>query len=229
MPGPLLAGIAGSIGSAAIQAKSAKNASNAQTQAAAEQVAESRRQFDVIQGLLKPYVTAGTGALQSQLDLMGIGGRTGVAGQPDISAQDAQRNAIQGISGGAQFNALAAQGEEAILANASATGGLRGGDTQGVLAQFRPQMLQSLIQQQLANFGGVAANGQQAAGMTGQAAQNTGQQVNQSLGDRGAAQAGSFLAQGQAWQNAGAGILQTMGGLAKPMQPGGGAFQKWSF
>jgi hypothetical protein len=280
MPGPLVAGIAGSIGSAAIQGNAAKKAGQAQGAAADAQIAETRRQFDMIQGLLSPYVSAGTAGLQAQLDLMGIGGSAGTAMEIEeftvpgaagsapqagpldafvnggsgflsnfannavtpsaggtrfrvggrefatraeaeayananrtggISAEDAQRAAISKIENGAQFGQLVKQGEYGLMANASATGGLRGGDTQAALAQFRPQMLQALIDKQLAQYGGLAANGQNAAAMTGTAAQNAGAQVNQALGDRGAAQAGSALAGGQAWGNALAGINQSFG------------------
>lgn len=258
MPGPLVAGIAGSIGSAAIQSKAAKKAANQQAAAADAQIAESRRQFDLIKGLLNPYVQAGTGALRGQLDLMGIGGGDVtpavevvgdsyfVNGQefatadearafseanrtPGIGAQQAQRDAIGALEGGEQFGALVRQGEYGIQAGQAATGGLRGGNTQAALAQFRPQMLQALIDKQLANLGGLAANGQNAAASLGSAAQNTGAQVNAALGEQGAARAGASLASGQAWANAGSGILNTIGSLAQPTTPGGGAWQKWSF
>ena len=290
MPGPAIAGIIGSVASGVLKSNAAGKAAGAQTKAANAQIEESRRQFDLVQSLLKPYVSAGTGALQGQLDLMGIGGGGGTApsiqtiagtpgtpgqrnfgndrgmpgrvtttggtlGTPErytvngqtfnsmaeaqayadanktggVSATDAQRNAIAGLANGEQFKALTQQGEYGLMANAAATGGLRGGDTQGALAQYRPQMLQSLIDRQLSNLGGIAANGQNAAGMTGQAAQNAGQQVNTSLGNIGQAQAGAALASGRAWNNAGAGILETLGGLAQPTTDGGGLFQKWAF
>ncbi|MES2781720.1 MAG: hypothetical protein V4657_02895 [Pseudomonadota bacterium] len=296
MPGPLVAGVVSSVASGAMQSSAAKKAAGAQTAAANDQIAETRRQFDLVQSLLKPYVTAGTSALQGQLDLLGMGGGggtapgiqtiAGVAGTPGdmgqgfgtaagerglpgagitmtggtmgtperysvngqtfntmeeaqtfananktggMSAADAQRNAISGLANGEGFKALVQQGEYGLMANAAATGGLRGGDTQGALAQFRPAMLQGLIDRQLASLGGIAANGQSAATNTGQAAQNAGQQVNQSRGDIGSAQAGAALAGGRAWSNAGSGILQTLGGLAQPMTPGGGAWQKWQF
>lgn len=146
-----------------------------------------------------------------------------------VSAQDAQRNAISAIENGAQFGQLVKQGEYGLMANAAATGGLRGGDTQAAMAQFRPQMLQALIDKQLAQYGGLAANGQNAAAMTGTAAQNAGAQVNAALGDKGSAQAGAYLAGGQAWANAGSGILNTLGMMAQPTTPGGGAWQKWQF
>jgi hypothetical protein len=146
-----------------------------------------------------------------------------------ISAADAQHSAIDGLANGEQFGALVRQGEYGLLANQSATGGLRGGDTAAALAQFRPQMLQSLIDRQLANYGGLAANGQNAAAMTGTAAQNAGMQVNQAIGDRGAARAGAAIAGGQAFGNMGASILQSISGMAQPLTPGGGAWQRWAF
>lgn len=287
MPGPLVAGIVGSVASGAIQSGAANKAVSAQTKSANAQIEETRRQFDLVQSLLRPYVTAGTTALQGQLDLLGIGGGGGtdpsiqtntvagtqgtwqagsgdhgqngkyVGGTPGstnytvngqtfntmqeaqafadanrtggVSATDAQRNAINGLANGENFQALVQQGEYGLMANAAATGGLRGGDTQGALAQYRPAMLQGLIDRQLASLGGIAANGQAAATNTGSAAQNAGQQVNQSLGNIGQAQAGAALASGQAWNNAGSGILQTLGGLAQPTTAGGGAWQRWAF
>ncbi len=263
MPGPLAAGIAGSIGSAAIQAGAARRAGNQQAAAANAQIEESRRQFNVVAKLLRPYVDAGSRGLAAQMRLMGLGGSPGQAPRIDVvtgpggptfkvngqtfatreeaqryananrtgavSADEAQRRAIAGITNGAEFRALTQQGEYGLLANQAATGGLRGGDTQGALAQFRPALLQGLIDRQLQRYGGLAASGQNAAAMTGTAAQNAGAQVSAALGDMGSAQAGASLAQGQAWAGAGNGILQTLGGLAQPLQPGGGAFQNWRF
>lgn len=290
MPGPLVAGIVGSVASGAIQSSTANRAASAQTKSANAQIEETRRQFDLVQSLLRPYVTAGTTALQGQLDLLGIGGgggtapaiqtiagtpgtpgthnfgnergipgrvqiTGGTAGTPErytvngqtfntmqeaqafadanrtggVSAADAQRNAISGLANGENFQALVQQGEYGLMANAAATGGLRGGNTQGALAQYRPAMLQGLIDRQLASLGGIAANGQAAATNTGSAAQSAGQQVNQSLGNIGQAQAGAALASGQAWNNAGSGILQTLGGLAQPTTAGGNPWQRWAF
>ena len=220
----LIAGLAGSIFSGMAQKKAAGKAAAAQTSASNAQIAETRRQFDLVQGLLKPYVTAGSTGLQAQLDLMGLGGGANMSSGPNgvgvggISAQDAQRNAISGLANGSQFQALVGQGEEALLANASATGGLRGGDTQGALAQFRPQMLQQLIDRQLAQYGGLAANGQNAAGQTGTAAMNAGGMVNASLGNIGQAQAGAALARGQANQNMMGGMMKSLGQFGESAQ-----------
>jgi hypothetical protein len=74
-----------------------------------------------------------------------------------------QRQAIQQIEQGPLYQELAKQGEEAILAAASATG-RRGSDgTQSALARYRPQLLNQLIDQQYARLGGLSNVGQAAA------------------------------------------------------------------
>ena len=56
------------------------------------------------------------------------------------------------------------QGEEAILQGASATGGLRGGNVQAALAQFRPAMLNRFVQQQYERLGGLTRGATGVAG-----------------------------------------------------------------
>lgn len=90
-----------------------------------------------------------TGAIQ------GIQQDTGYA---DISRQR-QQQAIAGIEQGPLYQELAKQGESAILQNASATGGLRGGNVQGALGQYRPQLLNQLIEQQYAKLAGLTSLG----------------------------------------------------------------------
>lgn len=150
---------------------------------------------------------------------------------PNLARTNQQR-AIDDLANGAQFTSLVRQGEDAILANAAATGGLRGGDTQAALAQFRPQMLQALIDKQLANLGGIAANGQNAAGNVGSAAQNAGAQINASLGDRGAALAGRYIAGGQATSNMFgdvSGMLGQFAGANGGIPAGAKLFGAWGF
>jgi len=101
----------------------------------------------------------------------------------------AQRQAIAGIESSPLFQSLLQQGEQGILQNASATGGLRGGNVQGALAQFRPAMLNQQIQQQLANFSGLASLGQNAAAGVGNAGIQTGANVSSLLQDTGQARA----------------------------------------
>lgn len=83
---------------------------------------------------------------------------------PAISAQDAQANAIAGLEKSPLFTSLVRNGEEAILANASATGGMRGGNNIGDLAEFRGDTLAKVIQQQLAGYQGAISTGMGAQG-----------------------------------------------------------------
>ena len=207
MPNPLsmiMAGvsIAGTVGSAVVQSGAASDAAASQVEAADKGVAEQRRQFDLVQKVLSPYVEAGDTALTSQLNLLGLGGA------------DAEKAAIDRISGGSNYLTQVAEGENAILQNASATGGIRGGNTQAALAQYRPALLNNLIQQQVGDFGNIATRGQNAAAQTGTAAQNTGNQVSNLYGQVGAAQAGNALAQGKVGSNLFSGLSQIGGQLA---------------
>jgi len=95
--------------------KAAGRAADAQVQAAQLGVEENRRQFDLVQTLLKPYVEGGTAAFKQQQNLLGVGGAA------------AQQQAIGALQNSPFFQAQLNQGTNALLQNASATGGLRGG------------------------------------------------------------------------------------------------------
>ena len=209
LSGAALAGIA--VGGATLisgmaQADAASSA--AATQAGSEQqgIDEQRRQFDAVQKLLAPYTQAGPGALEAQQAFLGLKG------------PEAERAAIERIQGGETFQALTQQGENALLQRASATGGLRGGNIQGALAQFRPQLLSSLIDQQYSRLGGMTALGQQSAAGVGTAGLQTGVNVANLLGQQGAAQAGAEIAQGKAFGaipaaiSGGLGLFSGLGG-----------------
>lgn len=163
----------------------------ADTQSAAYQagIDETKRQFDVMTELLSPYVETGETALTATGNLAGLNG------------SDAQASAISGIENGAEMQAYTKQGENAILQNASATGGLRGGNTQAALAQFRPQLLASLINQQYSRLGGLTQLGQSSAAGTGSAAISTGNSVAELLAAQGSANAGADVAGGTIYSN----------------------------
>lgn len=180
--------ISGYMGSKA-QKKAANTAANAQIESSEMGVEEQRRQFDAIQKLLKPYVDAGTGGLTGQQDLLGINGNA------------AQQAAINNINNSSEMQTYLKQGENAILQNASATGGLRGGNTQAALAQFRPQLLNQLINQRYQNYAGLTALGQNAAAGTGNAGMQTASNISNLYQQSGAAQAGAAMASGQANAN----------------------------
>jgi hypothetical protein len=113
-----------------------------------------------------------------------------------------QQQAINQFEQSPMFQALARQGEDALLQNAAATGGLRGGNLQGALGQFRPALLNQQIQQQFQNLGGLTALGQSSAAGIGVGGQNAANQIGNALTQAGQAQAGGALGQGAAFNNA---------------------------
>jgi hypothetical protein len=181
----IIGGVSSYLGSQA-QAGAARDAANAQSASAQAGINEQRRQFDAIQALLQPYTDAGPGALKGQQNLIGLNGA------------DAQKTAINGIEQGPQYQSMVDVGENALRQNAAATGGLRGGNLEATLAQFRPQVLSQLIQQQFGNLGSLTTVGQNSAAMTGTAGQNSANQITNLLGTQGSAQANSYLNQGRA-------------------------------
>jgi hypothetical protein len=114
------------------------------------------------QGMLDPYASAGQNAIGAQADLTGANG------------PEAQAAAVSQIQNNPMFQSLLSQGENSLLQNASATGGLRGGNTQAALAQFAPQMLNQQIQQRFQNLGGIAGQGLAATQQNAALAQNLG-------------------------------------------------------
>jgi hypothetical protein len=170
-----------------MQASAAGDAAAAQGAASQAGIEEQRRQFDEMRKLLQPYTEAGLPALEQQQTLLGLRG------------PEAEQAAIARLTGGETFKALAAQGENALLQQASATGGLRGGNLQGALGQFRPQLLSNLIEQQYGRLGGMTNLGQASAAGVGAAGMETGTNIANLLGQQGAAEAGGILGEAEAY------------------------------
>lgn len=181
-----------------VQSGAAREAAALQLQGTQESIAENRRQFDFMQELLSPYTGAGQTAIHEQMDMLGWGGR------------EAEQETIDRIKGGAEYQETVRAGEDAILANASATGGLRGGNVQRSLAEFRPSILNSLLDKQFSRAGELAGRGVGAATGVGnagvQSAASSGALRNAgysgaagSINLGGSAQAAGFINQGNAW------------------------------
>lgn len=201
----------GAIYSANKNAKAAKSAANSQDAAALAGIEEQSRQFDELKALLAPYVGAGTEALGAQKNLIGLGG----AG--------AQQAAIDALQKSPEFTSILRSGENSILQNASATGGLRGGNVQAALAQFRPAVLADLINNQYARLGGITSIGQNAAAMQGNAGMATGSGIAGLLQQQGAARAGASLASGSAASGLAGGLGSAVGLFAGLGGLGGGS------
>jgi hypothetical protein len=239
---PGIGGVIGAgLGGAIEGSESVGESSQVQQQAAQAGIDEQRRQFDAIQQLLNPYVQAGQAGIAglqpyTQAGQQAFGQQQALIG---LQGPQAQQQAIEGLQGSQQFQALQQQGENAILQNASATGGLRGGNVQGALAQFRPALLSSLINQQYERLGGLAnvgqvtqqnlaSLGQASAARTGAAGQQAASNIGNLLTQQGAAQAGGILGQQGALTGGiskAFGALQGAGGLGGLFGGRGGGFQ----
>lgn len=204
----------GAVASASAQGRASRDASNAQVQAAQIGADGERYRFDELSKLMAPYHEQGPQALQQQQNLIGMNGG------------GAQQSAIDNLRNQPGFQSLVQSGENAILQNASATGGLRGGNTQAALAQFAPQMLSQAINDQYARLGGMVTLGQNSAAGVGNAGMQTGQNIAQLQQQAGAAQAGGLLAGGRAqagMYNSMAQGLGTFAGMGGFNGFGGGA------
>jgi hypothetical protein len=188
--GDFIGDVFGGITGAKQAGQAAERAGETQAAAAREGIAEQRRQFDKLIELMAPFVQAGvggggaTGALQAQQELLGLRG------------SPAQQRAISGLEQSPILQALTRQGEEALLQRASATGGLRGGNVQAALAQFRPQLLSDVIQQQYSNLGGLTKIGQASAAGQAAAGMESAGAISDLLGQAGAARAGGIMGRG---------------------------------
>ena len=180
---------AAALAAAEIEATGATDAAAIQAAAAQAGIDEQQRQFDAMQELLSPYVQAGTQSLTSQQNLAGLNGA------------EAQAAAINALSNSPEMAGLYAQGENALMQSGSATGGLRGGNTQAALAQFRPQMLSGLINQQYGRLGGITQMGQASAAGVGSAGMQSATNIANLLAQQGNASAGGIT--GAAAANAG--------------------------
>lgn len=251
MPAAVPLAVAGaSLAGAAMSADASRSAANKQADATQSQLAQQQYQFDTVRGLLKPYVDAGTAALpgyqaaqgnfQQGLNLYGrvlgqLNDITGANGSP------AQQSAINGLQSNPLYTTSMNLGQQAILANASATGGLRGGNTIANLGYLPGQVLTNVMGTQIGNlgtslngvagllngqntavsqFGGLLNLGENAAAGTGQAAMSTGNNITSLLGQQGAIGAGSILAGNNAVMG---GINGVAGALGSYLGSSGGA------
>lgn len=203
--GALIAGVA-AIGGSMMASRSASSAANraaaAQTASDAAAIAEQRRQYDTTRGDLMPWQQAGTQALGNQGTLLGLNGA------------DQQQAAIDQLRNSPLYASLFGNGRDAILANGAATGGLRGGNMQGALANFGRDTLAQVIQQQVANLGGVAEQGQNAASQTGAFGASSANAISSLMQDQGQAQASAALTGGAASMAATQNIVGALTGLA---------------
>lgn len=175
--------------------KAAQKAADAQIAFAQKGLDETARQFDQSRADQLPWLQAGQQALGAQSDLLGLGGGA------------EQAAAIAALKDSPLFQSLFDTGQETLLGNASATGGLRGGNTQGALADFGRDTLSQVIQSQLANLGGISAQGGATGANLGALGANAAGNMADLFNQQGAAKAGMHITKGainaQNWGNFG--------------------------
>jgi len=233
-----------------MQKEGAENAAETQAGAARDASGLQYRQFAETKELLNPYVAAGTGALggYAPYQAVGAGGLAGIqqyatgGGQAygqianllGLGGVASQQESINALQQSPYYTSQLKAGEEAMLQNAAATGGLRGGNVQNALMQYRPTLLSNTIQQQLANLTGISNLGIQsnqalanygqsatqnlamlggnAAAGVGTAGQTMGTNVGNLMGQAAAANAQAQIASANAYGNIGGSIARA-GGL----------------
>jgi hypothetical protein len=141
------AAVVGGVASSAMSASAAGDAADAQSQSAANNLALANKQYNTMQTQIQPFLAAGQNGMQGYENLLGVNG------------DQAQGTAINEIKQGPQFQGLMQTGNENILANASATGGLRGSNTDNTLANTSISTLNGLITQRLSGYNQLMGNG----------------------------------------------------------------------
>lgn len=156
----------------------AKDAARVQAEGAAAGAAGIDRRFDITEARLQeaqqfqraqqqPFQEAGVGALQQQQALLGLSG------------QQAQQQAFAGLEQSPGQKFLQDRAQKNLLRNASAIGGLGGGNVRSALVQQGVGFAQQDIQNQFGRLGQLSGRGQQAAGAAGQGALTSAGQIGQ--------------------------------------------------
>lgn len=164
--------------------KASRKAEQAQIEYLGKALSEQTRQFDLTRADYAPYLQTGLGGLSALSDLIGINGA------------DAQSAGLVNVQNSPMLASVIRNGEEAILANASATGGLRGGNLQRGLADFRSDAFADQLNQQIARLAGLAGLGQGATDSVSRFGANSADNISNIYQGMGLARAGGLLQRG---------------------------------
>lgn len=206
----------GSIGAALVgaipglvQAGAARRAASAQEDAAQGQLDLQREMYDTTRADIAPWLQAGGNALQAYMGELGFGEDGSYSGMQESPA----------------FRFMLNRGMEDVQSSAAARGGLWSGATGEAMEQFRSGMASQEANNWLSRLANLGATGQNAAAMTGAAAQNFAAQGSGALANMGNAQASGIMGAANGLQAAIGGGLGMYGYSAPPwqqQQAGGG-------
>ena len=181
-----------------------------QAQDADAGIAEQRRQFDITQGNLQPFQEAGVGALGQQQALLGLSG------------QDAQNEAFAAFNESPGQRFIRDRAQRNLTRNASAIGGLGGGNVRSALVEQGAGFAQQDFNNQFGRLGQIAGQGQAATTNLGQfGAQSAGNIAN--LQQTGSQARASGILGGQQAESQFRSDLIGLGGMALGAFGGGGA------
>jgi len=175
--------------------KASRKAQAAQMEMEGKALAEIQRQFDLTRSDYSPALQLLAPSIDGLRNLTGLNG------------DEALQTGLDSIKAGPLYQNMYRTGEEALLQNASATGGLRGGNMQGGLADFGADTLQRALLQQLSSYGNLANLGMGATDSASTFGANAANSIANRYGNMGQIQAGGILTRGginsQLWNNAG--------------------------
>ncbi len=218
--------------------KAVDKAAKAQEAALNRAIDIQNQQYQQTRQDFMPYTQAGTNAITSLDALMkvamggGYGGAGGWGTPPTVATDEmlAAQAQLEGlIKGTPLYQATYRNGEEALLQNASATGGLRGGDTARGLADFGADTLANVYGTIKNDLGGLAGLGLGATGSVAGFGANAANATAGLTSDIGQVQAAKYLTKGginsQMWNNAGS-FLDSAVSAGLPGGGGGFSFSK---
>lgn len=177
------------------QKKASRKAQAALEAALNRGIDEQTRQFDLTRADYEPARNLLAPSVTGLADLIGVNG------------VEAQQTGMEGIQNSPLLASIIRNGEESVLQNASATGGLRGGNTQNSLANFRADAFANELQAQMARLAGLTSIGMGATDSVSNFGANKANNVSNLLGQIGGAQASGLLQRGGIsagmWNNVG--------------------------
>ena len=186
----------------------ANKAAKIQAKGAEAGIAEQRRQFDITQGNLQPFQEAGVGALGQQQALLGLSG------------QDAQNEAFAAFNESPGQKFIRDRAQRNLTRNASAIGGLGGGNVRSALVEQGAGFAQQDFTNQFGRLGQMAGQGQSATNSLGQfGAQSAGNIAN--LGIAGSQARASGILGGAQAESQFTNSLLNLGGMLGGAASGG--------
>lgn len=184
-----LGGVVGDIIGAHDNKKAVKKAGRAQMAFLQQAIDQFKNQGQIIDSRFLPFVTGGTAGFGQLTDLLGING------------PEKQQAALGIIQNSPVLARMIDQGTEGVLQNASATGGLRGGNTERGLADFRADAFNQVLQDQLQRLSGVSTLGANAVNSSANFGADMASNIAALLSGQGQVKAGTILGKQQVDNN----------------------------